>query len=134
VFVAGSIASEHGVTSASSLVPLAEATRDPKPAVRAAAKAAMQQCVRPDKDVEGLVRMLSHGDVGLRLLAARRLGAAGHPSALEPLLGALSDTSKEVRLAAAESLEKLIQPESRGVDSRLRARLSLVRHLQRPSS
>lgn len=54
-----------------------------------------------NKDVEGLIKALTHGDSGIRGLAVLALGRIGDPTAAGPIIQLLKDNDYHVRWAAA---------------------------------
>ena len=91
----------------SSIPELREATCDCDSGVAAAASLALQRLGdegSAEAACEYLVTELQAEDPERRALAARALGGLAHPSAVEPLLEALADSSAQVRADAAGSL------------------------------
>ena len=97
-----------GLIGAESVIPeLRDATCDCDSGVAAAASVALQR-LGDEGSAEAacsyLVTELQAPDPERRALAARALGGLAHPSAVEPLLAALEDSSAQVRADAAGSL------------------------------
>ncbi len=91
--------------------PLSRALLDSSPRVRDYASRALQTLgAKPDVDL--LIDALGHG--GEAVAAAEALGSAGDPRAVDPLIKALGNQSRDVRLAVAEALGKL---GTRGIES-----------------
>lgn len=63
------------------------------------------------RDIEGLIRALSHGNRGVRLQAAEALGGFGDQRAVAPLLGIVqSDPKPDVRIKAVAALRAIGGP------------------------
>jgi len=61
--------------------------------------------MQANKDVEGLIKALTHNQTTTRAKAAKALGSARDDRAIEPLIKAFNDQSKDVKIIAAESLD-----------------------------
>lgn len=103
-----------GLIGSESVIPsLRDATTDCDSTVAAAASVALQRIGdegSADAACDHLVTELAAPDAERRALAARALGGLMRPAAVEPLLGALRDTSALVRADAAGSLGWLGDP------------------------
>jgi len=62
------------------------------------------------RDVDGLIKALSHSDARTRRKAAEALGNLGDVRAVEPLIAVLEEEAWEVREAAASALQKVRDP------------------------
>ena len=98
--------------------PLRAATKATK--ARALAAGIMVLCVimiastdvRADGRTEFLIARLSSDDFRVRTNAALALGATNDEAAVEPLCGALTDSSEVVRQAVAVAMKRLLKPSS----------------------
>lgn len=66
-------------------------------------KATMMK-MKKNKDVKGLIKMLSHEDMAIRLMAVVDLGAIGDERAIKPLQKVLNDRESAVRNSAVLQL------------------------------
>ena len=70
----------------------------------------------PQEVLDNIDLLQNSTDPSQRALAAARLGSAGDPAALEPLIAALEDQDFNVRRGAARALERLGIPDRRAFD------------------
>ena len=63
--------------------------------------------LKAKKDVDGLIKALTHRDESVRKIAAEALGDVGGLRAVDPLTAAMRDEATPVAIAAAEALGKI---------------------------
>ena len=102
------------IAGANSLPAILEATRG-KPAVRAAAAAALRHVEQHPKSAEALKRLLRDEDSGVRRLAAKSARAHVTPTMLTRLKRqAGSDPAPAVRREAETTVAKVVKPRRGG--------------------